>query len=266
MLCALVFVLGVRHGFDPDHLAAIDGLTRIGLRLERPSARYCGVLFSLGHGTVVLAIALVAAALSSQWTTPAWLETFGTLVSVTFLLLIGLFNLRAVLASAPDTAVPLVGIKAPWLMRLSSTPSLIGAAAVGALFALSFDTVSQAVLFAVTAVRRGGLHHALQLGLLFVLGMLVSDGLNGWWISRLITRADQMAVSASRIMSLAVAAISLAVAALGLATLLSPWIKVWSNGKEPLLGGIVVVLVAVSYLATRRIASHRRVIGSWRGR
>jgi high-affinity nickel-transport protein len=25
-LCALVFLLGMRHGFDADHLAAIDGL------------------------------------------------------------------------------------------------------------------------------------------------------------------------------------------------------------------------------------------------
>ena len=27
-LCALVFLLGMRHGLDADHLAAIDGLTR----------------------------------------------------------------------------------------------------------------------------------------------------------------------------------------------------------------------------------------------
>ena len=33
-LCALVFLLGMRHGFDADHLATIDGLTRLNRRRE----------------------------------------------------------------------------------------------------------------------------------------------------------------------------------------------------------------------------------------
>ena len=43
-LAALVFALGLRHGFDPDHLVAIDGLTR------SSKSRWCGLFFSLGHG------------------------------------------------------------------------------------------------------------------------------------------------------------------------------------------------------------------------
>src|SRR4029453_14597859 len=43
----LAFVLGLRHGTDPDHLTAIDGLSRI-----RPRATN-GLLFALGHGLVV---------------------------------------------------------------------------------------------------------------------------------------------------------------------------------------------------------------------
>ena len=31
-LCAVVFLLGMRHGLDADHLAAIDGLTRLNQR------------------------------------------------------------------------------------------------------------------------------------------------------------------------------------------------------------------------------------------
>ncbi len=31
-LCMLAFVLGARHGFDADHLATIDGLTRYNAR------------------------------------------------------------------------------------------------------------------------------------------------------------------------------------------------------------------------------------------
>ena len=65
-LCALVFLVGMRHGLDADHLAAIDGLTRVSARRGQAHARYCGALFSLGHGTVVLAIALMAGLLRSR--------------------------------------------------------------------------------------------------------------------------------------------------------------------------------------------------------
>jgi high-affinity nickel permease len=49
--------LGMRHGRDPDHLAAIDGLTRL-----RPRATN-GVYFALGHG-------LVSSARDGNWTIP----------------------------------------------------------------------------------------------------------------------------------------------------------------------------------------------------
>ena len=57
-LAALVFVLGMKHGFDADHLATIDGLTRYNARHNPKLARLCGALFSLGHGTIVVLIAL----------------------------------------------------------------------------------------------------------------------------------------------------------------------------------------------------------------
>lgn len=43
--------MGMRHGTDPDHLAAIGGLTRI-----RPRSTN-GVLCALGHGLVILLLA-----------------------------------------------------------------------------------------------------------------------------------------------------------------------------------------------------------------
>jgi nickel/cobalt transporter (NiCoT) family protein len=253
-LCALVFLLGLRHGFDADHLAAIDGLTRLAARHRRAHARSCGALFSLGHGIVVVGIAAMVGALSERWEPPAWLDAFGAWGSIAFLLLIGVANLRAVLMTAPGHLVSLVGIRGPLWARLLPARNPLGVAAVGALFAVSFDTISQAALFAMTAAQFGGLLHALVLGLLFVLGMLVADGLNGWWISRLIARADEIAVLASRIMSVAVSGVSLLVAALGVARLLSPALEHWSEGREQAFGGVVVLVIALSYLAARALA------------
>jgi high-affinity nickel-transport protein len=257
-LCALVFVLGMRHGLDADHLATIDGLTRINTLRQRGFARWCGTLFSLGHGTVVIGIALGVGLASERWTVPGWVDSFGAWLSIAFLLLIALVNLRMVLATAADQPVAMVGVKGRLLgrlwRRLSQAGSPAGIAGVGALFALSFDTLSQSALFAVTATQFGGVSRALTLGLLFMLGMLLTDGLNGWWISRLIARADHMAAVASRVMSLAVSGMSLLVAALGIAKQLSPSVDQWSEGKELALGLSVVLVMAGSYLLARRLS------------
>jgi len=253
-LCALVFLLGLKHGFDADHLATIDGLTRYNARIGRYFARYCGALFSLGHGSVVIAIALAVGVASGRWDAPEWLEQFGAWTSILFLTAIGAVNLYAVLSATPGEVVAPVGLKGRLLGSLNRASHPLTVAMVGALFALSFDTVSQSALFALTASQFGGVLPALFLGLLFVLGMLVTDGVNGLWISRLIARADLLACIASRVMSLAVSGVSLLVAAFGAIKLMMPTVGAWSEGKELVFGGLVVAIVALSFSVGRLLA------------
>lgn len=256
-LCALVFLLGLKHGFDADHLATIDGLTRFNTRERRPFARYCGALFSLGHGAVVVAIAIVVGVASEKWTAPEWLELSGAWISIGFLAVLGIVNLAAVLSARADEVIAPVGLKGRLLGGLSAARRPWTVALVGALFALSFDTVSQAALFALTAAQFGGVWHAIFLGLLFVLGMLVTDGVNGLWISRLIARADQLACIASRVMGLAVSTVSLLVAALGAAKLALPAFDHWTEGRELAFGALVVAVVATSFVAAVLMARRR---------
>jgi nickel/cobalt transporter (NiCoT) family protein len=252
-LASLVFVLGMKHGFDADHLATIDGLTRYNARSNPALARLCGVLFSLGHGAVVLLIALLVSTLATHWQVPEWMEVFGAWISISFLLTLGAVNLRAVLRTDPTQLVQPVGFKGRFLGRLQHTahPALI--ALVGALFAFSFDTMSQAALFALTATQYGGWEHALMLGLLFMLGMLLTDGINGFWISRLIRRADQTALIASRVMGLVVSGVSLLVAFFGIAKFVSPEVGTWSNGKELAFSLALVTIIALSFLLAVRL-------------
>lgn len=77
-----------------------------------------------------------------------------------------------------------------------------------------------------------------------------------WWASHLIARADQIAVLASRIMSVAVSGVSLLVAGLGLAKMASPLIDTWSEGKDLAFGAIVVLVIAASYLLASALARH----------
>ena len=252
-LLILTFVLGMKHGFDADHLATIDGLTRYNARLRPGLARYCGTLFSLGHGAVVLAIALGVSGMASQWEVPEWFGVLGALISIAFLIALGSLNLAAVLRAGPDEVVQPVGLKGRLLgnLRHASHPALI--ALVGALFALSFDTLSQAAFFALTATQFGGWQHALVLALLFTFGMLLTDGINGLWIARLIARADQVALVASRVMGLVVSGVSLLVAAIGVAKLLSPAVDAWSEGKELGFGFMLVAIIALSFVAAVRL-------------
>ena len=105
------------------------------------------------------------------------------------------------------------------------------------------------------AAPYGGHLHALTLGLLFVLGMLVSDGANGWWIARLIGRTDRLAVVASRTMTLAVAGVSLLVAVLGTLRVASEGFDGWLEGSELAVGLGVVALIGLSYVIACRSAA-----------
>ena len=258
-LLALAFVLGAKHGLDADHLATIDGLTRFNQCRSPARARWCGSLFSLGHGAVVMTVALCVGLAATHWRVPTWMEDVGTWTSIGFLTLLGVLNLRAVLAAPADAMVAPVGLKAGVLRRLQCTSHPLAIAAVGALFALSFDTMSQAALFAVTATQHGGVAHSLQLGFAFTLGMLLADGANGLWIAGLLRRADRRARIASRVMGLMVAAISLGVAGFGLARWLRVDVSQWYEGKELLVGLGVVGLLAASFLVGKWLATAPRL-------
>ena len=90
------YLLGLRHGVDADHIAAIDNTTRKHLQ-EKKRPLTVGTWFSLGHSTVVvgLIVTFVVAARQVVATVPT-LQTegsiIGTLVSGSFLWIIGLVN------------------------------------------------------------------------------------------------------------------------------------------------------------------------------
>jgi high-affinity nickel-transport protein len=253
-LAAVVFLLGMRHGFDADHLATIDGLTRIGRRAASPHARYTGALFSLGHGAVVVAIAIGVGAVTARGPVPGWLEASGAWISLGFLTLLGVVNLRAVLRAQPDEVVAPIGLRSRWLGGWLGGHRPWVIAGIGALFALSFDTVSQAVLFAVTGAQFGGTQDACLLGFVFLAGMLLTDGCNGLFIARLIERSDASARVASRVMGLAVGGTSLFVALLGAGQLAAPAFAAWSEGRELTFGGGVLLIVTASFLLGRALA------------
>jgi high-affinity nickel-transport protein len=251
-LIALAIVLGMKHGMDADHLATIDGLTRFNSSAGRPRlARLCGFLFSLGHGAVVCVVAVTTSLLFRTSAIPGWLDNVGSWVSTFFLLLLGVLNLYAVFSTPSHEMVSPLGFKGRWLGRLNHAghPALV--ALVGALFAISFDTLSQAALFSAASTHFGGAGYALALAMCFMFGMMVTDAVNGLWISYLLRRADATARTASRIMGLTVATLSLAVAGLGLSRRYIPEAANWQEGRELVIGVMIIVIVGASFLIAR---------------
>jgi high-affinity nickel-transport protein len=262
-LLALVFVLGLKHGLDPDHLATIDGLTRFNAAANKPRlSRWSGLLFSLGHGAVVTAVAVLVGIIAKKWEIPIWVEGLGAWISILFLLALGAANLVAVLRAGPGQVVRMVGLKGRWLGQLSqaSHPAMI--AFVGALFAFSFDTLSQTALFSLTASSMAGWLFSAALGMVFMLGMIATDGLNGLWVSRLINKADKRAQIASRVMGLAVGGLSILVGLFGIAKYFFPGIAARSEGNEMLMGLAVTGTVALSFYLALHLARRQAVAHS----
>jgi nickel/cobalt transporter (NiCoT) family protein len=228
-LAALVFLLGLRHGFDPDHLVAIDGLTRSN------RSKWNGLFFSLGHGLVVTLVGLVVAIAATEWQAPAWLRELGTCISICVLVLLGVANLVMLVRTPADRPVPLAGIRSRWFAaQLERTSHPVFIASIGAAFALSFDTISHALTFSLTGAAMAGWQFATLLGLVFTLGMVVVDALNGLWVARM---------RGSRVVSAAIAFLCLAIAASALAEL---------ELAKPLLSVASMVVVVAGYLLACR--------------
>lgn len=205
-LIFLVFALGVRHGFDLDHLATIDAITRTVKENQRLS-KFVGFLFSLGHGVIVICMAWIMSSGMVELQSTQWLEWFGHWVSVFFLLVFGLLTLWRVLFSSQNLPTGLGTFIFKKILNKTANPLLI--ILIGALFAVSFDTITQVALFSISATVMMEYFFPLILGLIFMLGMMMSDGLNGWVISSLLQRADNRSSLISRSIGLIIAGFSL---------------------------------------------------------
>ena len=240
-LAALVFALGLRHGLDPDHLVAIDGLTR------SSRSRWTGLFFSLGHGIVVTLVGVVLALAATDWQPPAWVEALGAVVSVGILVALGVANLVTSLRTPPGERVRTLGIRGHWLVEpLGSVSHPVVVAAIGAAFAVSFDTLSHALLFSASGATAAGWVVAALLGLIFTAGMVLTDTLNGWWVARMIGSAG--AARASRIMGITVALLCFAIAGVGMAKFAYPM----ADAAAPFIGaGTLLAVIAAWWLGRR---------------
>ena len=206
----LAYTLGMRHAFDADHIAAIDSTTRKLIQDgKRPLS--VGYFFSLGHSTVVFALAVLLN-FGIRWLDGAvrngnsglhhWTSIIGTSVSGTFLWLIGVLNLVVLLSIVRVTREMRRGrfddrelerhldnrglmnrILGGYAKRIDRPARMYP---VGVLFGLGFDTATEVglLVLAGSAVVSGLPFYAvLSLPFLFAAGMCLFDTLDGCFMN-----------------------------------------------------------------------------------
>lgn len=251
---SLVFILGLRHGLDPDHIAVVDNLTFRAAE-ERPAlAPWTGTFFALGHSLSVALVAIGASLLSSLFIFPTWIGgAFDGLV-ITLLLLVGGLNLRALLR---NTAYRPVGWRyrlMPLALRETTHPAAI--LGVGMVFGLVFDTATQAAAWGTAASAGGGMTGALLVAAVFALGMVLTDTVDSQIVARLMSsRSNPARVDRYRRgVGWLIVGLSFGMAAYALATIIAPAIEL----PDPLftgLGGLMTLLVISLHAADRRAAN-----------
>jgi nickel/cobalt transporter (NiCoT) family protein len=200
------YTLGLRHAFDADHIAAIDNTTRK-LMSEGKRPMSVGFFFSLGHSTIVFALAFLFAigikALGGQAQNDSsrlheagsWI---GTGVSATFLYIIAALNVVILLGAIDvfremrsgrydearlERQLDTRGIMNRFFGRFAKAVTRPWQVyPIGVLFGLGFDTASEvALLFLAAGAAGAGLpfYAILCLPILFAAGMSLLDTIDG---------------------------------------------------------------------------------------
>lgn len=138
-LLILIFVFGMKYGFDVDYLVIIDGLICYNVCVWLGLVCYCGILFLLGYGVVVMVIVLGVLVIVGYWEVLEWFGLFGVVIFIIFLVVFGSFNLVVVLCIGFDEVVQLVGIKGCLFGGFGYVLYFVFVVLVGVLFVFFFD-------------------------------------------------------------------------------------------------------------------------------
>jgi nickel/cobalt transporter (NiCoT) family protein len=200
---SLAYTFGLRHGVDPDHVAAIDNVTRK-LMQEGKRPLYAGFFFALGHSTVVVIasvfVALSMAALQAKFAGFKEIGgVIGTSVSALFLLGISLANIAILVSVYRVFAAVKRGDRLieDDLHDLLARRGLLGRMLrslfgimtrswhmypLGLLFGLGFDTASEVGLLGISAAQGSAglpVWSILVFPALFTAGMSLVDTTDG---------------------------------------------------------------------------------------
>jgi nickel/cobalt transporter (NiCoT) family protein len=247
-----VFVLGMRHGADPDHLAAIDNVTRNAYVKTPLLSRFVGTLFAGGHTIMVLAISVLIGLLGTRFAAHGQtIERIGTWVSIVVLLAIAAMNVRALRSGSMRVA----GAKTRLLpRRLRDGSSALLAIPIGLLFGFGFETSSQLAAYVLVFGADAGIAGGLLVGAMFSAGMICTDTLDSVLVHRLISYRSDRLPALMRVWIVSVTILAVLVAVYQLAQVLGWHSPVSDLTVSATLVAALVLVFAYVFVRTCRPA------------
>lgn len=191
LVIASSFLLGLRHGIDWDHIAAITDITGTSENNKKQSI-LLGTLYALGHATVIIILGLSAVLIGINL--PGWIDTIMKPVVGVTLILLGFWLISSIILHGRNFRM-----RSRWMVIFTiidkiynkiqsklehkhhhphvSYPDTYGIKAaftVGLLHGIGAETPTQVLLF-VSAAGVGGSFMGLLLVFIFVLGLFLSN-------------------------------------------------------------------------------------------
>ena len=249
----LLLALGFRHGLDPDHIAAVDGMTR--LRHNGSAywkARLTGFQFAAGHSLTILLATFVFYMYGIQL--PDWLDAVGLWISSFFLVWLAYRNLKFCFSGNDDHHHAGSPVQRKILQAMGPFAHPMG---VGFGFAISFDSLAQAGLMAAKGHELGGFVAIVAMAGSFGLGMTLADTSNGLLMHWLVNRSHDLAHNAGRIMSGVIAALSLMVVAVGHTSQHFEHLDALWDAWGAYIGLGVTGMAVLVYLVSARLYRHQ---------
>jgi nickel/cobalt transporter (NiCoT) family protein len=167
-----MFLLGMRHALDIDHITVIDSLVRLHNAVKK--SRWVGTGFSTGHMVSVLAEMIFIIYAIGGITSTGNIAFWGGVIGAIALGTIGGINIYSMRKWGKSGSA----ILASKVLNKTGVLGPVGSALVtGLIFGLGFDTATQisAITLSVVASTTVGVQTALALAGFFALGMIPLD-------------------------------------------------------------------------------------------
>ncbi|MBI3379625.1 hypothetical protein HY029_02600 [Candidatus Gottesmanbacteria bacterium] len=184
------FLLGLRHGIDWDHIAAITDIT--GSFDNKKEGILLGSLYALGHAAVIITLGLAAVLVGISL--PGWVDSVMTPIVGVTLILLGVWLISSIIIHGKNYK-----IKSRWMLVFAlinklynyvyqkishkhhhphiaypETYGMKGAFTIGLIHGIGAETPTQVLLF-ISAAGVGGSFIGSILVFTFVIGLFLSN-------------------------------------------------------------------------------------------
>lgn len=195
----ILFVLGLRHGLDPDHITVIDNFTYKLHQHKSKWSRWVGTLFTIGHGLMVILISVILSLLKNNIEFPEWFNESLEWVPVVILLGMAISNTIILSNVNSGKQKTISGFRSCLLPKHSDNAlNPFSIIVTGLIFGFIFDTSSQIAAFGITMSSSYQWIYAVLGGLVFSFGLILTGTCDSFLLNKLLKTFDQKKIVTHR--------------------------------------------------------------------